>query len=531
VPTARQSVAVAVGGVATSVAAGAGFALGGRSVVLPVLGLVIAVLTLFAPQAVALIGIAVLFMNLPGIAVTLYGVPPVLAACAFLLLAAPFAVRVFARGEPILIDRTFFLIIAFLGAVLLSSFVAEDQAIARTWLYTLLLEGVFVYFMTLNLFRTPDSIRRAVDVLMLCAALLGALTLYQEATRSYGQQFAGLAQRNVEFGTGETDIRESRKVFRNPNKIYLRERAGGPLGGANRYGQVLLLLLPAIYFRMRGHKKGLVKAATGVCALLILGAMLLTYSRGAFVGFVAVMLGLTVMRGIRVRGLVTFAAVAVIAVTAWAPGYVLRLATLGGITGAFEQDVQTETDTVILSRLTETLAAFNVFLDHPLIGVGPGQYTPIYSAEYMNNPDIDLRRITVDRRAHNLYFELAAETGILGIGTFLTIVLYVMTKLWRGWWRWRRTRPDLAALAGSFFLGLVGYLVTAMFLHLSYQRYYWMFLGLAGATIHVLAEERRRATAIAPGAPQPDVPVAVAVSAPAARASAKRRTGGKRRAS
>ncbi len=36
-------------------------------------------------------------------------------------------------------------------------------------------------------------------------------------------------------------------------------------------------------------------------------------------------------------------------------------------------------------------------------------------------------------------------------------------------------------------LSLLTYLVTAIFLHLSYERYYWFLLALAGVTARILA--------------------------------------------
>jgi O-antigen ligase len=125
-----------------------------------------------------------------------------------------------------------------------------------------------------------------------------------------------------------------------------------------------------------------------------------------------------------------------------------------------------------------------------LLGVGPGQFLPVSSTTDMSNPDIALRRITERRRAHTLYFELAAETGILGLFTFLGIVGLVQVRLWKAWRRWRRrNQPELAALAAAFFLGIVGYLVTGIFLHLAFQRYYWLLLGMAGAALQVMADE------------------------------------------
>jgi hypothetical protein len=62
------------------------------------------------------------------------------------------------------------------------------------------------------------------------------------------------------------------------------------------------------------------------------------------------------------------------------------------------------------------------------------------------------------------------------------------------------TRPDLAALATGFLLSIVAYLASGVFLHLSYARYFWMMLALAGvAAIVVRAAVREESTA----GPQP----------------------------
>src|SRR5439155_1514577 len=100
----------------------------------------------------------------------------------------------------------------------------------------------------------------------------------------------------------------------------------------------------------------------------------------------------------------------------------------------------TETDGAIRGRMTEMMAALFVFLDHPVIGVGPGQYMPVYSQAYMNVPGA-LRHITVERRAHSMYFELAAENGMVGLGLFLAIVGLIQFRLWRAWRLWKRSRP------------------------------------------------------------------------------------------
>jgi O-antigen ligase len=112
--------------------------------------------------------------------------------------------------------------------------------------------------------------------------------------------------------------------------------------------------------------------------------------------------------------------------------------------------------------------------------------------KYMENPDIAFKSIDRVRRSHSLYAELAAETGIVGILLFFAIVVTMATRLWRLRARFKRRDPELSNLAAAFWLGLMGYLGTAVFLQLAYQRYFWLFLALAGATVQILGAELRR---------------------------------------
>jgi hypothetical protein len=41
-------------------------------------------------------------------------------------------------------------------------------------------------------------------------------------------------------------------------------------------------------------------------------------------------------------------------------------------------------------------------------------------------------------------------------------------------------------VGGGFWVAIVAYLAAGFFLQLSFQRYFWLFLALAGATVQVL---------------------------------------------
>jgi putative inorganic carbon (hco3(-)) transporter len=165
-----------------------------------------------------------------------------------------------------------------------------------------------------------------------------------------------------------------------------------------------------------------------------------------------------------------------------------RLQSLAEVGGLFGSNPSSrEVDGAVRGRATEMLAAFQAFLDHPIIGVGPGLYTPLYSVEYQQkNPNLKFRDLRVPRRAHMLYAETAAELGALGLSLFLAVVLVIARQLWKARLRWLQTRPDLADLATGFLLSIAAYLTTALTMHLSYQRYYWLLIALAAAAVHIM---------------------------------------------
>ncbi|MGH3018555.1 MAG: hypothetical protein ACRDNR_00135, partial [Gaiellaceae bacterium] len=55
---------------------------------------------------------------------------------------------------------------------------------------------------------------------------------------------------------------------------------------------------------------------------------------------------------------------------------------------------------------------------------------------------------------------------------------------------WRRLDPERSMIASSIFFGLVAYLASAAFLHLSYQRYFWIVLALASSAVWALRRDQ-----------------------------------------
>jgi O-antigen ligase len=117
-----------------------------------------------------------------------------------------------------------------------------------------------------------------------------------------------------------------------------------------------------------------------------------------------------------------------------------------------------------------------IFKDHPLVGVGPDMVR-YYTQDYSR--DIGFRFLTKNPQAHSLFPGVAAESGILGLICFLLILYFPLRDLVRARKRWLVSHPDRSYLATAFFQVLISYVVTGLFLHLSYQRFFYLMIALA----------------------------------------------------
>ena len=123
-----------------------------------------------------------------------------------------------------------------------------------------------------------------------------------------------------------------------------------------------------------------------------------------------------------------------------------------------------------------------LFLDHPILGAGPGLARHYYQ-HYESLVGGKVRADT--RRTHNLFLQLAAETGIVGLSAFLLVVALTFGGLERARRRLETTDRQLWGVVCGLELALIISLTTSLFLHAAYIRYFWLLLGLsAAATTH-----------------------------------------------
>ncbi|MDZ7267830.1 MAG: O-antigen ligase family protein [candidate division KSB1 bacterium] len=434
-----------------------------------------------SPQAATLLFTFVFYSNIAVLAYQFHGVPQPVAAAVPLLLTLPLARYLFVQREGLIVDGVLGLMLLYLLTLILASFTCKDIFVALNEIGNYAIEGIVLYFLVLNAVRRLPDLRRVLWTLLLVGSFLGSLSLVQELTHSYDNNFFGLAQRKktIDFDNLDYDVYSGAK------------RAEGPVGEQNRYAQIMVVLLPLalyLFYVERTRRRLLALAAAG----LILSGVLLTFSRATFLTLVVLFLLLVPLKYIR-PGHALAAGLALAAIVALAlPDYIARVKGLVNITNLQARDAKTrELDGSLRGRYAQNLAALHVFVDHPLTGVGPGHFAKFYVRKYGN--EVGTKLLRGNRRAHNMYLEMAAENGVFGLSAFLAIVLFMQVQLWRARRHWLPHRPELAHLATAFFLSIIAYLGTAVFLHLSYQRYYWFLLALAGVVLQLLKNEARAA--------------------------------------
>jgi O-Antigen ligase len=458
-----------------------------------VLGLTcVGVVLAFRPRLAVPLAVFLLYTNLPVAAAQVGRAPRAAAVVVPLLLGVAFVYQVLVRRRPMILDRTFLLVLAFLGVMLLSAFGAKGYDVAFARIGGFFGEGVVIYFLVRNTVRDVRGLRAVMWAVVAAASLLGALTTFQAVTHTYTQSYVGLAQTGV----------DPEDALRHPNHrdpTGVSKRARGPMDEPNRFAQVLLMALPLALVLALGPSRRWTTALVGLLSAAVLGGMVLTYSRGAFLGFV-VLLVLAMFLGLaQPRKVLALMLAGALLLPVLLPTYVARIASLSGLAGLVGSE-QVQADPSERGRTTEMLAALAAYLDHPILGVGPGQYFWFYSVHYMSLPGIGVRELTVPRRAHDLYLEIAAETGTLGLLVFVSVPLLILRDLERVRRACSRRRPELARLAAGFMLTLLAYLGTGVFLHLAYERYYWFMIALSASAVGVLQGTEARSSMTAPEA-------------------------------
>lgn len=406
------------------------------------------------------LAVALLYSNVAVVAVRFWGLPAVFPLIVPAVMAPALAMRLLLGGRALRFDRGFFLLTCFVGANVFSAVFAQFPGTSQDVLFQLLTEGLLIYFLITNLTTSRNILIAVVWAVVLAAAFGAGLAVLQQLTSTRLVDFGGLALRVPDYPSPNAPL-----------------RAQGPLSEANFFAQTLVMAMPLAVGLALVARRRLTKFAALAAFVVTVAGVALTGSRGGAIAAAAVLLMLPLIPGVRVRLLAVSATLMVAVVLLAVPGYLNRLTSLAQVEAVASGSP--DVDVSIQGRVVENLIAVQMFVDHPIVGVGPGNYPVLYRAYAADYLGFQSRG---SRPPHSLPLQLLAEVGVIGMATFGAVIGFLLLALWRA--RQVAQRPE-AVIAMACFVALGGYLVSGLFLHPAYLRFLWLVLGVAGSAIAV----------------------------------------------
>ena len=238
-------------------------------------------------------------------------------------------------------------------------------------------------------------------------------------------------------------------------------RGTGIFGNTNDMALHLVTILPLSLALMLGSKGAARKLLYGACTAVMISAIVLSYSRGAFIGMLMVLLFIAWKLGRQRRLEIVFVVLGFAGVVVLlAPDkYGSRLLSIfiPGLDTAGSAD----------SRRGELFRSIYVALRHPLLGIGMGNYQPEMSYKGL---------VT-----HNSYTQVAAEMGMTALACYVMFIVTPLKKLGQIARETFETRRDsrFYYLALGLQASLIAYLISSFFLSVAYVWYVYYLVAYA----------------------------------------------------
>ncbi len=347
-----------------------------------------------------------------------------------------------------------------------SVLIADNSALALLKLQKFM-ENAILAFVVVFFVQRPSSLRRVIWVLLAAGIFMGTISVFQNLTSTFGNNYWGFG------GWGEATTAGTSS-----------HRLTGPYGNPNGYAQVLVLLVPLALDRLWHEKelrfRLLAGYALAVCALTIF----FTYSRNGFITLVFTLGFLVVMRRPRIIPLALSVAFGFILILFLPASYTQRITTLFQFSSSSTNHIS---DVSFQGRISENIAAWMMFRDHPFFGVGLDNFQVNYQ-DYSRQIGLDSRRDA--RSPASFYLELLSEQGLVGTAIFLAFMAIVFRSVWRARHLFQfigMKNEEYMSLA--FLSGLAGYMVFYISKNSAYPNVFWILLGIAFSIAQV-AENR-----------------------------------------
>jgi O-antigen ligase len=263
------------------------------------------------------------------------------------------------------------------------------------------------------------------------------------------------------------------------------DRLTGAAGNANETAAALgagAALAAALALAL---KEPALRLAAAFILPLCVYSMFLTLSRGALVALAAMLVTAVLIAGRRRGAAIAAAALAAIVCV----GYFLVLAPPEARDRVFESDGGA-------GRSDIWRVGWRMVEAEPAIGVGAGNFS-VSSVHYLIEPGAIVRDeyiVDTPKVAHNMYLEILAELGVVGMALFLSILGYALYCALAAIRSFTRSGDkQMEYVSRALFVALIGLLVSDFFGSRQFSKQLWLLMSIAPALLAIsrVADEDR----------------------------------------
>jgi O-antigen ligase len=270
---------------------------------------------------------------------------------------------------------------------------------------------------------------------------------------------------------------------------------GGFFSDENDFCMTMNMIIPFSFF-LAMNASGKNKIFYILLAGLFLFAIILSNSRGGFVGLVAAFIYCWLRTKRKILTASILGVLTVFTVVVAPPSYWDRVRSIteeGADKGTGEE------------RIYTWKIGWHMFLDNPIIGVGQGNFPyefKKYELKATGSNESFHGRSVAGRAAHSIYITMLSELGIIGTGIFIGMIINILKDLKGIKVRTflQKNKVSSPISNNNYFLALalegalVSYLVSGAFISILYYPNLWILMGFVISLKKITVRDSQPAT-------------------------------------
>ncbi len=268
-------------------------------------------------------------------------------------------------------------------------------------------------------------------------------------------------------------------------------RVWGPgnsfIGDNNAIGLALNMVLPLALLVAREESRRWLRWALYAVFWLSVPAVVFTYSRGALLGLICVMVPLFW----RYKGRALALGAMLLLVLSLGQGMLPDQLVPQKWIERQETTLNYREDWSAMQRIQAWGVAWNIAVDRPLLGAGFDFEYADDTARWLSYANFLGEWENRTRAAHSIYFQILGSHGFLGFGLFMLLLVGTFWRLHR--LSALEQNPEAAWIgryARAMQISLIPYMISGAFLNLAYFDLFWTYLAIS-AVLHREREDLR----------------------------------------